>query len=134
MVFLRGYFPSLCNEGLIVENLTYTDMQKRKPELEFLTGREAILDVLDHSQQHGNVIGICSPTLGPGIFITTVDHVLKDYETIIYLKPFDVNGYKLEKNVLKLTEIASVCPFRTNYEKLYHDQPKESELAGHYSF
>ena len=109
-------------------------MQKRKPELEFLTGREAILDVLDHSQHHGNVIGICSPALGPGIFITTVDHVLKDYETIVYLKPFDVNGYKLEKNVLKLTEIASVCPFRTNYEKLFHEQPRESELAGHYSF
>jgi hypothetical protein len=109
-------------------------MQKRKPELEFLTGREAILEVLDHSQQHGNVIGICSPALGPGIFITTVDHVVLNYETIVYLKPYDVNGFKLEKNALKLTEIASVCAFRSHYEKLFHEQPKEHELTGHYSF
>jgi hypothetical protein len=109
-------------------------MQKRKPELEFLTGRQAILEVLDHSQQHGNVIGICSPALGPGIFITTVDHVLNDYETIVYLKPYDVNGYKLEKSVLKLTEIISVCAFQSHYEKLFHEQPKEHELVGNHSF
>jgi hypothetical protein len=109
-------------------------MQKRKPELEFLTGRQAILDVLDHSQHHGNVIGICSPALGPGIFITTVDHILNDYETIVYLKPHDVNGYKLEKNVLKLTEISSVCAFRSHYEKLFHEQPKEQELVANHTF
>lgn len=106
-------------------------MQKRKPELEFLTGKESILEILDHSQNNGNVIGICSPALGPGIFITTVDHIIKDYETIVYLKPYDVNGYKLEKNTLKLTEIISVCAFRSHYEKLYHDQSKEVELVSH---
>ena len=110
-------------------------MEKRIPELQFLTGAPEILSILTHSKKFGNVIGICSPVLGPGIFITTVDNVVEDYETIVYLKPYDVNGYKLEKNALKLTEIVSVCAFKSHYNKLYHEQPKEnSQLAGMYNY
>jgi hypothetical protein len=108
-------------------------MEKRKPELEFMTEAPEILSILNHSKEFGNVIGICSPALGPGIFITTVDNIVEDYETIVYLKPYDVNGYKLEKSTLKLTEIVSACAFRSHYKKLYHDQPKANKhLEGVY--
>jgi hypothetical protein len=101
-------------------------MEKHKPELEFTTASEEILRILIHSKEYGNVIGISSPFLGAGIFITAVDKIILDYETIVQLKPYDVNGGTLEKNVLKLTEITSACAFKSRYEKLYHKLPVES--------
>jgi len=98
-------------------------MEKRIPELKFNTGSNEIREILIHSKENGNVIGVCSPSLGSGIFITTVENLVEDYETIVYLKPYDVNGYKLEKNVLKLTEIVSACAFKSHYNKLFHKQP-----------
>src|SRR5688500_9482220 len=100
-------------------------MEKHKPELEFTTATEEILRIVIHSKEYGNVIGISSPALGAGIFITAVEKVVLDYETIIYLKPYDVNGGLLEKNTLKLTEITSACAFKSRYEKLYHKIPVE---------
>jgi hypothetical protein len=109
-------------------------MEKHKPELEFTTATEEILRILIHSKEYGNVIGISSPFLGAGIFITAVDKIILDYETIVQLKPFDVNGGTLEKSTLKLTEITSACAFRSRFEKLYHKQPLEHANAGVYSY
>jgi hypothetical protein len=101
-------------------------MDKHKTELEFTTATEEILRIVIHSKEYGNVIGISSPVLGAGIFITAVDKVILDYETIIQLKPYDVNGGVLEKSNLKLTEITSVCAFKSRYEKIYHKLPVEA--------
>jgi hypothetical protein len=109
-------------------------MEKHKPELEFTTATEEILRILIHSKEYGNVIGISSLHLGAGIFITAVEKIILDYETIVQLKPYDVNGRRLEKNTLKLTEITSACAFRSRFEKLYHKQPVENVNEGVYSY
>jgi len=108
-------------------------MEKHKPELEFTTATEEILRILIHSKEYGNVIGVSSPVLGAGIFITAVEKIILDYETIVQLKPYDVNGGLLEKSILKLTDITSACAFRSRYEKLYHKLPQESH-ALEYSY
>ena len=100
-------------------------MEKRKPELEFMTTHDDILRVLIHSKEYGNMVGISSPLLGAGIFMTAVDKVILDYETIIQLKPFDVNGGLLEKNTLKLTDITTACAFQSRFEKLFHKRAPE---------
>jgi hypothetical protein len=100
-------------------------MEKHKPELEFTTAPEEILRILIHSKEYGNVIGISSPLLGAGIFITAVEKIILDYETIVQFKPYDVNGGLLEKSILKLTDITSACAFKSRYEKLYHKRSHE---------
>jgi hypothetical protein len=107
-------------------------MEKHKPELEFTLESDEILRILIHSKEYGNVIGISSPVLGAGIFITAVDRIILDYETIVQLKPRDVNGGTLEKSTLKLTDIISACAFRSRFEKLYHEH--EHAQIGAYSF
>jgi len=95
-------------------------MEKHKHELEFTTASEEILRILIHSKEYGNVVGISSPSLGAGIFITAVEKIVLDYETVVVLKPFDVNGCHLEKNMLRLTEITSACAFKSHYDKIFH--------------
>jgi hypothetical protein len=104
-------------------------MEKHRPELEFLTDSKDILRILIHSKEYGNVVGISSPVLGAGIFMTAVDKVILDYETIIQLKPYDVNGTLLETNKLKLTDITLGCSFRSRYEKLYHKAPEHAAMS-----
>jgi hypothetical protein len=100
-------------------------MEKHRPELEFMTNTNDILRILIHSKKHGNVVGIGSPALGAGIFMTAVDDVIVDYETVIYLKSCDINGTRLEKNMLKLTDITIACSFKSQYENLYHEKAPE---------
>jgi hypothetical protein len=95
-------------------------MEKHKHELEFTTASEEILRILIHSKEYGNVVGISSPSLGAGIFITAVDKIILDYETVVVLKPFDVNGCNLEKNMLRLTEITCACAFKSQYQRIVH--------------
>jgi len=97
-------------------------MEKHKPELEFVTASEDILRVLIHSKEYGNVIGVSSPFLGAGIFITVVEKIILDYEVVVQLKPYDVNGTSLDKNLLRLSEITCACAFKSRFDKLYHKQ------------
>jgi hypothetical protein len=109
-------------------------MEKHKPELEFVTAAEDILRILIHSKEYGNVIGISSPFLGAGIFITAVEKIVLDYEVVVVLKPHDVNGGLLEKNIFKLTEITCACAFKSRFDKLYHKAHQETGEVGVYSF
>jgi hypothetical protein len=109
-------------------------MEKHKPELEFVTSSEEILRILIHSKEYGNVVGLSSPFLGAGIFITAVDKVILDYEVVVQLKPVDVNGSNLERTTLKLTDITCACSFKSRFEKLYHKQPHEPVEVGAYSY
>jgi hypothetical protein len=97
-------------------------MEKNRPELEFTTSTNDILRILLDSKDRGNVIGIGSPALGAGIFMTAVDEVIEDYEIVICLKPYDINGKRLEKNILKLTDITTACAFRSQYDQLFHEE------------
>jgi hypothetical protein len=107
-------------------------MEKHRPELEFMTGTNDILRILIHSKEYGNVIGISSPVLGAGIFMTAVEKVILDYETIIQLKPYDVNGAVLGTSKLKLTDITTACAFRSRYDKLFHKAPDHAAMASMY--
>lgn len=104
-------------------------MEKHKPELEFVTASEDVLRILIHSKEYGNVVGLSSPSLGAGIFITAVEKVILDYEVVVQLKAFDVNGNALEKRILKLTEISSACAFRSRFDKVFHDHTHEHATA-----
>lgn len=104
-------------------------MEKNRPELEFVCASEEILRLLIHSKEYGNVIAISSPVLGAGIFITAVERVILDYEVVVGLKPSDVNGIPLSKNILKLTDITCACAFRSSYEKVFHKLPLEHTEA-----
>jgi hypothetical protein len=57
--------------------------------------------------------------------------VVQDYETIIYFKPYDVNGDLLPENKLKLTAISVACAFRSSFNDLYHKVPKEQNEMSH---
>jgi hypothetical protein len=111
-----------------------THMEKHKPELEFVTSSEEILRILIHSKEYGNVVGISSPLLGAGIFITAVEKVILDYEVVVVLKPRDVNGRTLDKNILKLTELTCACAFRSRFDKLVQKATLVGTDAGVYSY
>lgn len=100
-------------------------MKKHNSELAFTTSTNEILQILIRSKENGNVIGISSPSLGAGIFLTAVDKVIFDYEVVVQLKSIDVNGGALEKNTLKLTDISTVCAFKSRFVNLYHEQANE---------
>lgn len=104
-------------------------MEKNKPELEFTFNSEEILRLLIHSKEYGNVVGLCSPTLGAGVFITAVENIVHNYEVTVQLKPYDVNGVLLNTNILRLSDIKSACAFRSKYERVYHHQEAESQEA-----
>lgn len=108
-------------------------MEKHKPELEFFTSADDILRLLIHSKEFGNVVGISSPVLGSGVFMTAVEKVILDYEAVIQLKPEDVTGKHLTNCTLRLSEITIACAFKSKYEKIYHAQ-SEPVQVGVYSY
>jgi hypothetical protein len=109
-------------------------MEKQKPELQFFTTSDDILRALIHSKEYGNVVGIVSPVLGAGMFITAVEKIVLDYETVIEIKAEDINGEVLECSRLRLSDITCACPFRTRFDKLYHPATKHQSAVGVYSY
>jgi hypothetical protein len=109
-------------------------MEKHRPELQFFTSSDEILRILIHSKEYGNVVGIVSPVLGAGMFITAVEKIILDYETVIQIKAEDINGEVLDCNTLKLSDITCACPFRTRFEKLYHPAAKPQANIGAYAY
>lgn len=84
---------------------------------EFITTSDVILLELINSKLHGNVIGISSPLLGAGMFMTAVEDILLEGKrSIIVLKRYDVNGHFLSTNKLSLEKITAVCPFKSKFE------------------
>ena len=76
-----------------------------------------IIQELMNSKQHGNVVGISSPVLGAGMFITAVEDIeFEGLKPIIVLKNFDISGYFLLKNKIPVDEIIAVCPFTSKFE------------------
>jgi hypothetical protein len=109
-------------------------MEKNRPELQFFTTSDEILRILIHSKEYGNVVGIVSPVLGAGMFITAVEKVVLDYEVVVQIKAEDINGEVLDCNTLRLSDITCACPFRTRFEKLYHPASKHAAQVGIYSY
>ena len=79
---------------------------------DLITSEQGILNALIESKEKGSMIGIQSPVLGGGTFITgVVDILFTDYGIKVVTKGYDVNGYFLNKSTLDLNEIKSVIPF-----------------------
>ncbi len=81
-----------------------------------------IFNILTESKLRGTAVGINAPTLGGGIYITAVEDIILDSresDITIVIKNFDISGYIFETNKLKLAEIASVIPFKSEFKNPY---------------
>jgi hypothetical protein len=102
-----------------------TVMQKLGTELVSDPGE--ILNVLTESKTHGTAVGINAPVLGKEIVITAVEDILIDESVTVVLKNYDITGYMLETNKLKLGDIRSVCPFKSSFENPFMKTLKHSK-------
>ncbi|HEY9486758.1 MAG TPA: hypothetical protein VIQ51_00420 [Chryseosolibacter sp.] len=98
------------------ENLN-TVMQTLSTELVSDPGE--MLTILAESKACGTAVGISAPLLGGEIYVTAVEDIIIDEDITVVLKSYDITGYMLETNKLKLGEIRSVCPFKSAFENPY---------------
>ncbi|MEO6105857.1 MAG: hypothetical protein ABIP52_05205 [Cyclobacteriaceae bacterium] len=102
----------------------------RKLNTELISDPANILNILLYSRANGTAVGIKAPNLGCGIYVTAVDEILVEEDIItIVLKNYDISGYMLETNKLKLGEIISVCPFRSEFQNPYMKNIGQSNLC-----
>ena len=86
-------------------------------ETRMLTSADDVFRELLNSKMHGNIIGITSPVLGEGIFLTSVQEVVQDESgLVIIIKPYDSSGFFFPTNRLHLPDIVSVFPFKSKFE------------------
>lgn len=87
---------------------------------ELITHRDEITDEILKSKQEGNIVGIISPVLGSGMFLTGVDDlILAEGSSLVILKRFDVNGYLFPTHEIPLNSIKAVCPFTSKFRNPY---------------
>ena len=84
--------------------------------LEFIKFRKSLLYALTQSRKNGTVVGIYSPALGEGMFVTGVDDIYNDNnERIVVLKRYDLSGAILQRTTISLGEIRAICVFDMPY-------------------
>ncbi len=97
-------------------------------DFEFIRDSDKILEILNDSLRYGQAVGINSPTLGTGLYITAVDKILNynDFfdqrEVVVVLKGYDITGYFFEKNVVRLHEIKSVWRLNSKFRNPFLDE------------
>jgi hypothetical protein len=110
--------------GETEENLN-TVMQNLNTELVADPGE--MLNILAESKANGTAVGISSPLLGTEIYVTAVENIIMDEDVTVVLKNYDITGYMLETNKLKLADIRSVCPFKSPFQNPYMRTLKHSK-------
>lgn len=98
------------------ENLNHV-MQRLSMEL--VTDPGKMLEILTDSKANGTAVGIFAPVLGQEIHVTAVEDILVGEEVIVILKNYDITGYMLETNKIRLLDIKSVCPFKSPFQNPY---------------
>lgn len=78
-----------------------------------------MLNLLAESKEKGTAVGIYAPVLGKEIFVTAVDNIIIDEDVTVVLKNYDITGYMLETNKVRLSDIKSVCPFKSPFKNPY---------------
>ena len=116
MGFGCGDYRYMIFSGETEANLN-TVMEKLSMELVSEPG--GMLNILAESKAHGTAVGVSAPVLGSEIYVTAVEDIVIGEEITIVLKNYDITGYMLETNKLKLGEIKSVCPFKSYFENPY---------------
>ena len=82
--------------------------------IDLITKRREIYDALRESEENDCILGISSPDLGPGMFMTSVREIIHDGDEIfIVLNSYDSTGYFFEKNRISLDNVTGVLPFKT---------------------
>jgi hypothetical protein len=88
--------------------------------LAFISEPLEMLSHLYESKNRGTVVGISAPILGNGVFLTAVDDIKElDEDYSIQLKGYDITGYILERNRIRLSDIRAVCPFTSPFVNPY---------------
>ena len=91
-----------------------------KLNMELVSDPGEVLNILTESKASGTAVGISAPTvLGDEIYVTAVEDIIIGEDITVVLKNYDITGYMLEKNKLKLSEIKSVFPFKSAFENPY---------------
>ncbi|MGC1240745.1 MAG: hypothetical protein WA874_04110 [Chryseosolibacter sp.] len=91
----------------------------RKLSRELVSDPGEMLNALAESKEKGTAVGICAPVLGKEIVVTAVEDILIGEVITIVLKNYDITGYMLETNKVKLADIKSVCPFKSLFRNPY---------------
>ena len=91
-----------------------------KLSMELVTDPGEMLNILTESKTSGTAVGISAPeALGSEIYVTAVEDIVISEDITIVLKNYDITGYMLETNKLKLSQIRSVCPFKSAFKNPY---------------
>lgn len=89
-------------------------------DLDFTSEQDQIINILNKSLLDGTVVGFSVPILGNGVFLTGVEKIVKtDSDYTIVLKGYDVTGYIMERNKIRLSDIRSVCSFKSVFKNPY---------------
>ena len=87
--------------------------------MELVSEPGEMLNALAESQACKTAVGIIAPLLGNEICVTAVENIIIGSDITIILKNYDITGYMLETNKVKLSEIKSVCPFKSPFGNPY---------------
>lgn len=85
---------------------------------DFIEDPTEIFRALLNSKERGTAIGIISPLLGKGMFVTGVEDILigdGQENSHVILKGYDFTGHILETNTIRLTDIEGVCMFSSKF-------------------
>ena len=102
-----------------------TIMEKLNMELVSEPGE--MLNILSESKAGGTAVGVVAPVLGSDIHVTAVEDIVVGDDITIVLKNYDITGYMLGTNKLKLGDITSVCPFKSAFENPYMKTLKQGK-------
>jgi hypothetical protein len=92
------------------------EFQRRDNHEEFLTSKNEIFRELLNSKLHGNIVGVTSVRLGNGMFLTAVEDMLLEGDSVtVVLKPYDTTGYFLTTNRILIDDISSIFPFKSKF-------------------
>jgi hypothetical protein len=98
-------------------------------ELKFIKGRKGILKALYDSKESTTIVGIVSPVLGDGMFLTAVDDINSEGQEItVSLKQYDMSGQILARTHLSLDEFKSVCSFQMIYKHPFFIHQQQGTL------
>ena len=85
--------------------------------IELIKSKKMLLPALINCYKNQNLVGVFSPVLGEGMFVTGV-HDIYDYgeEPIVMLKRYEISGELLIRETLSLREIKAICVFHNAYK------------------
>ena len=91
-------------------------LELREMEVKIITTGKPMLEQLELCRRSGGLIGVYSPLLGRGMFLTAVEDIDRSSEGVrVVFKPYDMNGNFLERSTLLVREISGICPFNQVY-------------------